>query len=394
MEESLALSLKQTLQEKMNNGGFKRGELKNIFASYAEKYGKKQETVKSYYYRVLKPELDNESKSKSDNKSTAIVEEDPPTNIDSTSIKIINEEKKDIPYGTKIYPSESEDIHSYLTGGDTVEEWVNLMQVSKNFDGKSFKEYIKNLSIKTKNIYIPEQDQVVQAVQKEELLRILKDFSSYTRINLANRQALDLYSLLQKTDAELEEEKTKKYYNSLSIGEVVSVKVTKIMSYGAFVEFIEFPQITGMIHISEITDGYVKDINDYFFLDQTIDAKIIQLGDKLNLSTKDFDLNTLNKSTTFIASSPSPTENNNLTSVPNREEIESILSSEWTEVVEYMKSYVGPLSPKAKEKLKGLIQEYGLFKFTLGINDAAKDFTSDLGLLLLCEAEEKLRDGL
>ncbi|MCG8400769.1 MAG: S1 RNA-binding domain-containing protein, partial [Firmicutes bacterium] len=44
-------------------------------------------------------------------------------------------------------------------------------------------------------------------------------------------------------------------------GEIVQGKVTGITNFGAF---IELPGgVTGLVHISEIAEEYVKDINDF-----------------------------------------------------------------------------------------------------------------------------------
>ncbi|MGF7535440.1 S1 RNA-binding domain-containing protein [Bacillus mexicanus] len=405
MEESLALILKQTLQEKMNNGGFKRGELKKFFLSFAEQYGKNPETVKSYYYRVLKKELENDLGNESANtdKTLDIKDKD---NLDSINNKEVIENNTHTPHMTKIYTSKIQDIHSYLLDSNSLEEWINLIEVFKYFSGKAFKEFVKKFNAKMKYFDVPNEVEVVKTIEKEELLNILIDFSKFTRVDLYSRQAKDLYSLLHNNEKEfdaeevpnkeneLDEEGISKYKDSLSIGDVVTVKVVKIMGYGAFVEFIDCPQINGFIHISEILNGYVEDINDYFHVDQIMEAKIIKTGEKLSLSTRELNRNTSDNSKKIQISSMSPSEKNSSISTSTLEEIEANISDEWPEVVNYIKSHVGPLSPIARDKLKELIQKYGLFKFTIGLNDVAKDFTSDLGLLMLSEAESKLRDGL
>ena len=56
-------------------------------------------------------------------------------------------------------------------------------------------------------------------------------------------------------------------------GRIVSGQVTGIEKYGIFVSLDEF--YSGLIHISEISDGYVKDINDYVSVGDTIKARIV-----------------------------------------------------------------------------------------------------------------------
>lgn len=59
-------------------------------------------------------------------------------------------------------------------------------------------------------------------------------------------------------------------------GSIVRGKVTGIQSYGAFVQLSE--DCNGLIHISELSDGYVKDIRDFVNIGQYIDVKILKLN--------------------------------------------------------------------------------------------------------------------
>ena len=61
-------------------------------------------------------------------------------------------------------------------------------------------------------------------------------------------------------------------------GDIVSAKISAIEKYGAFASLDE--DYSGLIHISEISDGFVKDINDYINLGETISAKIIEVDDE------------------------------------------------------------------------------------------------------------------
>lgn len=59
-------------------------------------------------------------------------------------------------------------------------------------------------------------------------------------------------------------------------GSIVRGKVTGIQSYGAFVQLSE--DCNGLIHISELSDGYVKDIRDFVNIGQYIDVKVLKLN--------------------------------------------------------------------------------------------------------------------
>jgi len=71
------------------------------------------------------------------------------------------------------------------------------------------------------------------------------------------------------------------------IGDIVSGKVTGIESYGVFMSFEN--GVTGLIHISEISNSFVRNINDYVEMDEVIKAKIIGKDDSghLRLSVKE-----------------------------------------------------------------------------------------------------------
>lgn len=61
-------------------------------------------------------------------------------------------------------------------------------------------------------------------------------------------------------------------------GKIVTGQVTGIEKYGIFVSLDEF--YSGLIHISEISDGFVKDINDYVNIGETIQAKVVETDEK------------------------------------------------------------------------------------------------------------------
>lgn len=62
-------------------------------------------------------------------------------------------------------------------------------------------------------------------------------------------------------------------------GKIVKGIVSGIETYGAFVTLDEF--YTGLIHISEISYGFVKNITDFFNIGDTIYVEIIDVDDKL-----------------------------------------------------------------------------------------------------------------
>ncbi|MGI6345104.1 MAG: S1 RNA-binding domain-containing protein [Bacillota bacterium] len=73
---------------------------------------------------------------------------------------------------------------------------------------------------------------------------------------------------------------------ALEVGAIVSGSVTGITNFGAFVE-LETGE-TGLVHISEVADAYVKDINDYLKLHDRITVKVINIDSrgKIGLSIR------------------------------------------------------------------------------------------------------------
>lgn len=70
-------------------------------------------------------------------------------------------------------------------------------------------------------------------------------------------------------------------------GEKLTGTITGIQPYGAFVALDDETQ--GLIHISEITYGFVKDINEYLKLDQEVEVKVLEVDEgagKISLSIR------------------------------------------------------------------------------------------------------------
>ena len=73
-----------------------------------------------------------------------------------------------------------------------------------------------------------------------------------------------------------------------NIGDVIEGKVTRIENFGAFVEIN--PNLTGLIHISQLMPFRVENINDYVKMRQMMKAKVISIDEagKIALSHKEF----------------------------------------------------------------------------------------------------------
>ena len=73
---------------------------------------------------------------------------------------------------------------------------------------------------------------------------------------------------------------------SLESGQILEGVVVKITHYGAFVELPDGK--SGLVHISEIADTYVKDVHDYLKEQERVKVKVLGYNDKgkLDLSVK------------------------------------------------------------------------------------------------------------
>lgn len=71
----------------------------------------------------------------------------------------------------------------------------------------------------------------------------------------------------------------------LTVGEILEGKVSGITKFGAFVSLPDGQ--SGLVHISEIANSYVNDVNDHVSVGQTVKVKVIGINDgKINLSIK------------------------------------------------------------------------------------------------------------
>ena len=73
---------------------------------------------------------------------------------------------------------------------------------------------------------------------------------------------------------------------SIDVGSVTEGTVTGITDFGAFVELAEGD--TGLVHISEVADTYVKDINKFLEVGEQVTVKVISVDEegKIGLSIR------------------------------------------------------------------------------------------------------------
>lgn len=73
---------------------------------------------------------------------------------------------------------------------------------------------------------------------------------------------------------------------SIEVGTIVSGKVTGITNFGAFIDLGD--RKTGLVHISEISDSYIKDINEVLSVGDEVKIKVMTIAadGKIGLSIR------------------------------------------------------------------------------------------------------------
>lgn len=73
---------------------------------------------------------------------------------------------------------------------------------------------------------------------------------------------------------------------AIEVGNIVSGKVTGITNFGAFVDLGS--RKTGLVHISEVSTSYVKDINEVLKVGDEVSVKVLEIAKdgKISLSIR------------------------------------------------------------------------------------------------------------
>ena len=90
--------------------------------------------------------------------------------------------------------------------------------------------------------------------------------------------------------------------NAVIVGQTIEVMITGIQPYGAFAMLADGS--SGLIHISEISDRYVKSIDTFVHVGQKVTVKVIDIDNiskqaRLSLKALDHQLKRKEKRTTY-----------------------------------------------------------------------------------------------
>lgn len=89
--------------------------------------------------------------------------------------------------------------------------------------------------------------------------------------------------------------------NKFIKNQIVEGKVTGIQKYGIFIGLDEY--FSGLIHISEISDDFVSDINNIVSIGDTIRARVLEVDEdrlQVKLSIKNLNHNSSQKRNEYI----------------------------------------------------------------------------------------------
>lgn len=103
------------------------------------------------------------------------------------------------------------------------------------------------------------------------------DIEDDGRVHISSTDAKAAEAAIQQVRAITEE---------AELGKVYQAKVRKIMAFGAFCEIL--PGVDGLLHVSEIADGFVKKVEDHLQVGDIVPVKVVQVDEngKISLSRK------------------------------------------------------------------------------------------------------------
>ncbi|MCS7119043.1 MAG: translation initiation factor IF-2 subunit alpha [Archaeoglobaceae archaeon] len=94
----------------------------------------------------------------------------------------------------------------------------------------------------------------------------------------------------EKRESELQERLVIRRSGYPSVGEIVIGTVTRVLDFGAFASLDEYENKEGMVHISEVASGWIKDIREHVKKGQKVVCKVLSVNPKrghIDLSIKD-----------------------------------------------------------------------------------------------------------
>ncbi|MFH1504612.1 MAG: polyribonucleotide nucleotidyltransferase [Candidatus Omnitrophota bacterium] len=118
--------------------------------------------------------------------------------------------------------------------------------------------------------------------------KIIKKIQRDNNVTVDIDDETNVVSVVAETAEDLEKASAiiQNLVKDVEIGEIYDVKVEKIVAFGAFCEIA--PGKSGLVHVSEIADGFVKEVGEFLKEGDTVKAKVIGIDPqgKVRLSLK------------------------------------------------------------------------------------------------------------
>lgn len=118
--------------------------------------------------------------------------------------------------------------------------------------------------------------------------KVIKRIQRENRVTVDIDDETNVVSVAADTVEDLERavKQISNLVKDIEVGEIYEVKVEKIVNFGAFCEIA--PGKSGLIHVSELSDGFVKEVGEFLKIGDTVNAKVIGIDPqgKVRLSLK------------------------------------------------------------------------------------------------------------
>lgn len=249
-------------------------------------------------------------------------------------------------------------------------------------------------------------------LQRGQLSTIFKDLAETYELKVSQISNY-YYRTLREAEDEVVEVQTAPEF-AYKVGDTVDIEVTAIVGFGAFCKILDGTDYPALIHIKHITGLYVADVEDYFTVGDKLQAKVQEVtpDKKISLTTKGMTLpSTMPAQYRHEFVRPIPQEPFTNTGLADKlanvsvvepevavgttlKEISTSEIPEMQEIIRFLNSNVGMVSPKAQLIADSIIKEHGMFRFTLAMAKVAQSFENDLGIHLMKEIKQSVGDCL
>jgi predicted RNA-binding protein with RPS1 domain len=296
-------------------------------------------------------------------------------------------------------------------------------------DGKNSKEEVETQTVVEQEITENSENQTIVEgeTENEKPVRV-------------GRVAMSQTETLQMEEKEMVESFKSNVPNYIvppyKTGQQIEVVVTSIAHTDKFalVETQDMYKQSGMIHISDVVNGFVHGVSDYFEIGDRLLARVTKHDkrfNRLNLTTRHLKLkpkgyailkydptatveiqsNTNNvlgeklsqlKDQIQVTETIETNEGKPVIAEARKEEVQTTInmnvnveveSEDVERIVKKFRKIVGVVSPKAREVIAQTISEYDMFDFGEMFGKVVADFEPDMGLLLINEVKDRLKIG-